>query len=72
MNDDLNIVGKRVVRSDSLAKVTGEARYTADLKLPNMLVAKVLRSPYPHAKIVRVDTRAGSEGAGREGSRQRL
>jgi len=55
--DDLNIVGKRVVRSDSLAKVTGEARYTADLKLPNMLVAKVLRSPYPHAKIVRVDTK---------------
>jgi CO/xanthine dehydrogenase Mo-binding subunit len=45
VNDDLNIVGKRVVRSDSLAKVTGEARYTGDLKLPNMLVAKVLRSP---------------------------
>ena len=57
MKDDLNIVGKRVVRSDSLAKVTGEARYTADLKLPNMLVAKVLRSPYPHAKIVRIDTK---------------
>lgn len=56
MNDDLNIVGKRVVRSDSLAKVTGEAHYTGDLKLPNMLVAKVLRSPYPHAKIVRIDT----------------
>ena len=39
MKDDLNIVGKRVVRSDSLAKVTGQARYTADLKFPNMLVA---------------------------------
>jgi len=37
MKDDLNIVGKRVVRSDSLAKVTGRARYTADLKFPNML-----------------------------------
>jgi CO/xanthine dehydrogenase Mo-binding subunit len=55
MKNDLNVIGKRVVRSDSLAKVTGEARYTADLKMPNMLVAKVLRSPYPHAKIVSID-----------------
>lgn len=55
MNEDLNIVGQRVVRSDSLAKVTGEARYTADLIFPNMLIAKVLRSPYPHAKIKSID-----------------
>ncbi|MDR3568989.1 MAG: xanthine dehydrogenase family protein molybdopterin-binding subunit [Syntrophobacteraceae bacterium] len=55
MEDNLNIVGKRVVRSDSLAKVTGRARYTADLKMPNMLVAKVLRSPHPHAKILAID-----------------
>lgn len=59
MKNDLNIVGNRVVRSDSLAKVTGAARYTADLKFPNMLVAKVLRSPYPHARIRGIDlTRA--------------
>jgi len=55
MKDDLNIVGERVVRSDTLAKVTGQARYTADLKLPKMLTAKVLRSPLPHAKILGVD-----------------
>ncbi len=55
MKDDLKIVGKRVVRSDSLAKVTGAARYTADIKLPNMLTAKVLRSPYPHARIKNID-----------------
>ncbi|MBN2124429.1 MAG: molybdopterin-dependent oxidoreductase [Deltaproteobacteria bacterium] len=55
MKDDLNIVGQRVVRSDSLAKVTGAACYTADIKLPNMLTAKVLRSPYPHARIKRID-----------------
>ncbi|MDR3556587.1 MAG: xanthine dehydrogenase family protein molybdopterin-binding subunit [Syntrophobacteraceae bacterium] len=55
MKDTMNIVGKRVVRSDSLAKVTGRARYTADLKMPNMLVAKVLRSPHPHAKILGID-----------------
>ncbi|HQM81476.1 MAG TPA: xanthine dehydrogenase family protein molybdopterin-binding subunit [Syntrophorhabdaceae bacterium] len=55
METNMDIVGKRVARSDSLAKVTGEAWYTADIKLPNMLVGKVLRSPYPHAKIVRID-----------------
>ncbi len=58
MKDDLNIVGKRVVRSDSLAKVTGQAHYTADLKFPNMLTAKVLRSPFPHARILGVDLTA--------------
>jgi len=55
MSDDLKIVGKRVVRSDTLAKVTGQARYTADLKFPKMLTAKVLRSPLPHARILRID-----------------
>jgi CO/xanthine dehydrogenase Mo-binding subunit len=54
--DELNIVGKRVGRTDSLAKVTGAALYTGDMKLPNMLVAKVLRSPHPHARIVSIDT----------------
>ena len=51
-----SVVGKRIVRTDSLAKVTGKALYTADLKLPRMLHAKVLRSPYPHAKILNIDT----------------
>jgi CO/xanthine dehydrogenase Mo-binding subunit len=51
MKNDLDIVGTRVVRSDSLAKVGGEARYTADLQLPKMLVAKVLRSPYPMRRL---------------------
>jgi len=50
------MVGKRISRTDSLVKVTGEAIYTADLKLPKMLVAKVLRSPYPHARILHIDT----------------
>jgi CO/xanthine dehydrogenase Mo-binding subunit len=55
MMNDFGIGGKRGARSDSLAKVTGAAQYTADLKMPNMLVAKVLRSPHPHAKIVNID-----------------
>ena len=40
---------------DGMEKVTGRARYVADMRVPGMLVAKVLRSPHPHAKIVSLD-----------------
>ena len=50
------LVGQRVVRIDSRAKATGEARYTADLTLPRMLHAKVLRSPHAHARMLNIDT----------------
>ena len=53
---EYELVGRRVVRIDSLAKATGEARYTADLTLPRMLQAKVLRSPHAHARILHIDT----------------
>lgn len=41
---------------DGLEKVTGQARYVADLKFPGMLYGRVLRSPLPHARIVRLNT----------------
>lgn len=41
---------------DGMAKVTGRATYTFDIKLPNMLYGKILRSPHPHAKILHIDT----------------
>ena len=50
-------VGKSVPRVDALSKVTGEAAYTADIILPGMLYGIAKRSPYPHARIVRIDTR---------------
>jgi len=53
---ELSVVGKSVPRVDALIKVTGKAKYTYDAKVPGMLHAKVLRSPYPHAKIVSIDT----------------
>jgi CO/xanthine dehydrogenase Mo-binding subunit len=53
---DYTLIGKRMPRVDSRAKVMGKARYTADLKLPGMLVGKILRSPHAHAKIVNIDT----------------
>jgi CO/xanthine dehydrogenase Mo-binding subunit len=45
-----------VVALDGPDKVTGAARYTFDVSLPGMLHAKVLRSPYPHARIRSIDT----------------
>lgn len=50
-----NIIGNSLPRVDGLAKVTGKAIYTADLRVPHMLFGKVLRSTYPHARITRLD-----------------
>jgi CO/xanthine dehydrogenase Mo-binding subunit len=47
-------VGQTVGRVDGVEKVTGCARYTADLKFPRLLHALVLRSPHPHARILAV------------------
>ena len=48
-------VGKRARAEDGVEKVTGKARYVGDYTLPGMLVAKVLRSTVPHARIVSLD-----------------
>ncbi|RLB87096.1 MAG: aldehyde oxidase, partial [Deltaproteobacteria bacterium] len=53
---DYTIIGKRMPRVDSRAKVMGKAKFTADLKLPGMLVGKIKRSPYAHARILNIDT----------------
>jgi xanthine dehydrogenase molybdenum-binding subunit len=52
----LNVVGKRGPNIDAVERVTGRAKYTGDIDLPGMLVARVLRSPHPHARIVGIDT----------------
>jgi xanthine dehydrogenase YagR molybdenum-binding subunit len=57
-NARLSAIGKRIPRIDGVAKVTGAARYTVDLKLPGMLFARLLRSPYPQARVVAIDTSA--------------
>lgn len=54
----LRVVGKSVARADGLEKVTGRARFAADMSLPGMLIGKVLRSPHAHARIVRIDVEA--------------
>ncbi|HEX5157788.1 MAG TPA: molybdopterin cofactor-binding domain-containing protein, partial [Ktedonobacterales bacterium] len=50
------LIGKSLTKIDSYAKVTGAARYADDIKLPRMAFGRILRSPHPHARIVRIDT----------------
>ena len=52
----MNVVGKSVVRTDARDKVTGGKGYTVNVRLPGMLHGKLLRSPYPHARILHIDT----------------
>ena len=55
-NAQLTTVGRPHPRVEGVEKVTGQARYTYDIRLPGQLYAKVLRSPYPHARITQIDT----------------
>ncbi len=52
---ELKFVGQNVARVDGIEKVTGRAKFTGDLKVRGMLYGKILRSPYPHARIVNID-----------------
>src|SRR5215475_5513358 len=52
------VIGTRPIRHDGVDKVTGRAKYGADISLPGMLHAKVLRSPHAHARIKSIDASA--------------
>jgi CO/xanthine dehydrogenase Mo-binding subunit len=56
MMSDLSVIGKSVVRFDSWEKVQGKGGFCGDIVLPGMLHMKILASPYPHAKILNIDT----------------
>lgn len=66
-NKDLKYVGKDHERLDGYAKVTGRARYTADVQLPGMLYAKFVNATLPHASVVSVDTSAAERYPGVKG-----
>ena len=51
-----SLIGASIPQVNARAKVMGLAQYVADIKMPGMLYAKVLRSPYPHARILNIDT----------------
>jgi xanthine dehydrogenase YagR molybdenum-binding subunit len=54
---EFTVVGKSLNRSDGVEKVTGRAEYAGDIRLPNMLYGKILHSPHPRARILKIDTR---------------
>jgi CO/xanthine dehydrogenase Mo-binding subunit len=60
----LLVVGRDVPRTDAIPKVTGAAQYVADMHLPGMLHAAVLRSPHPHARILSIDVSAAASMPG--------
>src|SRR6201997_5513031 len=52
---DFSIIGKPTAMVDAAEKTTGSGKYTDDLRVPGMLVGKILHSPYPHARIKSID-----------------
>lgn len=56
LNRELSIVGKPINRLDGREKVTGQARYSGDYKLPDQLYGKILHCPHARARITKLDT----------------
>lgn len=54
----ISTIGQPIPRIEGPEKLSGRARYTGDYQIPGMLYGAVLRSPYPHARLLRVDTSA--------------
>lgn len=52
---DFSVIGKSTAMVDASGKATGLGKYTDDLSVPGMLIGKILHSPYPHARIKRID-----------------
>ena len=61
------VVGRPALRVDGRLRATGQARYTADVRLPGMLHAAVLRSPHARARVTRLDLEPARRAAGVRG-----
>jgi len=59
-----NTVGKSTRRQDGTDKVTGRTRYTGDISMPGLLHARLVLSPFAHARIVKIDTAPALEVPG--------
>ncbi len=55
MSSHFKVIGKLQPKVDASDRVSGRAKYASDIYLPGMLYAKILRSPYPHAKVINID-----------------
>lgn len=60
-NNKYKYIGKSERNVNGIEKVTGTAKYCSDMELPRMLYGKVKRSPYPHARIISIDTSKAKE-----------
>lgn len=67
VNAELQYVGKPTPRYDGKAKVTGGGKYTADVKLPGMLYARMIGATVAHGKVLSVDTSAAEKAPGVRG-----
>src|SRR6201993_2570972 len=61
---DFSIIGKPTAMIDAAEKTTGAGKYTDDLSVPGMLIGKILHSPYPHARIKRINASRAEECEG--------
>jgi 4-hydroxybenzoyl-CoA reductase subunit alpha len=59
--NNFRYIKKGLKRTDGEQIVTGRARYTVDITLPGMIFGKILRTPYPHAKIKKINTERAKE-----------
>src|SRR6185312_8269608 len=59
-NSELRVIGKPATRIDGRMKVTGQAKYTADVQLPGMHYAAMITATVPHARVTKVDTSAAA------------
>jgi xanthine dehydrogenase molybdenum-binding subunit len=64
MKDEYDVIGKSVPRIDGIEKATGRLTFTTDVELPGMLHAKLLKSPYGHARVKKIDTRVAEQMPG--------
>jgi 4-hydroxybenzoyl-CoA reductase subunit alpha len=62
--EDLRVIGVPRRRVDARAKVTGQTRFADDISLPRMVHCKLLRSPHPHARILKIDASRASAHPG--------
>src|SRR4030095_205961 len=58
------VIGKPVERVDGPERLSGQALYGPDMKLPGMLWGKILRSPIPHGRILRIDVEKAKKHSG--------
>lgn len=61
---EYSYVGKNIPKIDALEKALGKAVYINDITIPGMLYGKVLRSPHPHARILRIDVSRAQKAHG--------